>query len=65
MTKSRACRRQRGDGIHEGGDMTPGERAWWWRYSAEDRRRTAAARGDYLAEAAWSLLLALLRVVRP
>jgi hypothetical protein len=39
--------------------------AWAWRarYCAENRRRTAAARGRYVVEAWWCAVLALLRAV--
>lgn len=37
--------------------MTLAQRIWTWRYTVEDRRRLAAARQYYVAEAAWCLLL--------
>lgn len=40
--------------------MTLGARLWVWRYAAEDRRRLAAARQHYLAEAMWCLILVVL-----
>ncbi len=43
--------------------MTLGARTWIWRYSAEDRRRLAAAWQHYLREACYCLMLAGLRLV--
>jgi len=45
--------------------MTLSARIWAWRYTAEDRRRLAAARQHYAAEAAWCMLLGALGASQP